>query len=356
MNTRTVLHVVGSADLEGIGISRYALDLLPFLPERYRFQMLFLGSDGVVAERARRRGMQVRCTEWMHPLQIGGALRTWRTLRADRVDIVHQHYGGRTVKSLLHWRTQAPVIAHMCGRLQESEWRSGPRRFEMSAFDAVTAVSQAVADCALGAHARVAHPGIIAAAKPRPMPSRQICRIGAAGRMVELKGLDLLVRAFASIAPAFPMAELLLAGGGPEQPRLEHLAKELGVQERVKFLGWVEDTGAFYRDLDVLVQPSMEEAFGMSAAEAMAEGVPVIATSVGGLIEILGTEGAGQLVPAGDEHALVEALSRVLSDRELQERMGRAGWERIRKEFDPRIAAQRLVEIYDSVLQPKSRQ
>jgi glycosyltransferase involved in cell wall biosynthesis len=346
----TVLHVVGSAQTEAIGVARFVLDAAPALPpERYGVELLFLGENGPAAEESRRRSIPTLVVDWPHPAQILGALRTWRALRPRHVDIVHQHYGGRAVARWLRALTGAPMVAHMCGRLQEHSWQQGPRQFDLSYFDAVTAVSRAVAECCTGIDAQVVYPPIRAATTPRQRIPGKPLVLGAAGRLVPLKGVHRVLHAFAAVAKRFPAAMLLIAGDGPERPRLVAQARALGIGDRVAFLGWIEDITGFYRRLDLLAHSSSEEAFGMSVAEAMAQGVPVVATNVGGLSEIVVDGTTGLLVPPVDA-ALANAISKMLGNDDIRARMGEAAWQRICIEFAPARTAERLIQVYDGVL------
>ena len=351
MNARTVLHVVGSAGTEALGVSRFVMDVAPAMPrDRYALQLLFLGPSGPALEESVQCAIPAYVADWPHPAHISGAVRTWWTLRRKRVDLIHQHYGGRAVTRWLQMLTGAPVIAHMCGRVPEAEWESGPRKFDMTRFDAVTAVSHAVAACSSEIDTEVVYPAIRAAAVPRKRPAAAPIVIGSAGRLVRLKAVDLLISAFAALARTYPDARLLIAGEGPERKNLEQQALQSGIAEKIFFLGWVSDMDSFYGGLDVFVQPSQEEAFGMSAAEAMAQGVPVIISDAGGLPEVAVHDVSGLVVPAGDPQALQAALERMTQGEHLRTRLGTAGWQRIKEHFTPERAAVRLTRIYDRVL------
>ena len=211
--------------------------------------------------------------------------------------------------------------------LQMKLWRA-----RAGAFDAVVTSSEFM-------RARLAEGGIspvevipydIPKQAP-PAPLAACPAVGFAGRLVPEKGADLLLRAFARATSGLPGARLLVAGDGPERPRLERLAAGLGIAGRVEFLGHVarDRVGPALASVWVHVVPSMvEEAFGLTAAEAMARGTAVVAARAGGLSEVVGD--AGRLVPMGDEAALALALREILTDRGLAERLGRLGLEAAR--------------------------
>lgn len=188
------------------------------------------------------------------------------------------------------------------------------------------------------------------AIKPPAAQSASTARItvGYAGRFTRQKGVDVLLRAVADD----PDVTVLLAGAGPEEANLRALAAPLG--DRVRFVGSLDlpELVEFYRELTVLAVPSVNtpglaEQFGRVAVEAMACGIPVIATRTGSLADIV--EGAGIVVPAEDATALREAIRRVGTDREVAADLRAAGLERARRcSWDG--VAQAQLALYRSVL------
>lgn len=132
---------------------------------------------------------------------------------------------------------------------------------------------------------------------------------GAVGRLTAIKDLPTFLRAGAQA----PDLHLLLVGEGEERGGLESLACELGISGRVHFWGGERAVEKIYADLDLLVLSSINEGTPLSAIEAMAAGVPVVGTAVGGLVDLL-SEGRGFLVPPRDPTALADAISRLASD------------------------------------------
>ena len=149
----------------------------------------------------------------------------------------------------------------------------------------------------------------------------------AAGRLVEQKGLDTLIRAYASAAAGLGGRKLVLAGDGPERGRLEALADSLGLNGNVVFLGSVGRPRVveLLRGADVFAFPSRYEAFGVALLEAMAAGVPVVAARAGGIPEFAVDGENALLVPPDDEAALAGALMLLAGDAELGLRLGLGG-------------------------------
>ena len=154
-----------------------------------------------------------------------------------------------------------------------------------------------------------------------------------AARLIEGKGTDTLIEAFAR-SESQRRARLLIAGDGPERPRLQRLVESLGLTREVEFSGAVEDMLAFWSQCDVAILPSTSfvESFGMVAVEAMSLGKPVIATRNGGVPEVLG-EDAGIIVDPDDPAALASALNRYASDAELRSKHGARGRRRCEEQF-----------------------
>jgi len=191
------------------------------------------------------------------------------------------------------------------------------------------------------AFSRAAHPGAFRA----EIGARENPLVGFIGRLTGQKGVDILLRAFALVERCHPTVKLILAGEGPDRPALSRLAKSLGLQ-RVMFLGWRDDAADILADIDLLVVPSRWEGFGLVALEAMAMGKPVVASNVSALPEIVVPGQTGLLVPHGDAEELAEALGSILTDPKRAAEMGRAGRERVLKEFPVERMAKRMSGLY----------
>ena len=135
--------------------------------------------------------------------------------------------------------------------------------------------------------------------------------IGGIGRLSPEKGVDVLIEAV-SLLPAGSVS-VVLAGDGPAREALEQQAAALGIRSDIHFLGTVEDVGSLYRQLDLVVLPSRSEGLPNVLLEALSADVPVVATAVGAVPEVLVDEEAGRVVPPGDPHALAEAISHALA-------------------------------------------
>jgi glycosyltransferase involved in cell wall biosynthesis len=158
--------------------------------------------------------------------------------------------------------------------------------------------------------------------------------IGAAGRLVTQKGFDTLVKALGSLLEDGVELKACIAGNGPERERLEALAQEAGVADRLIFPGHVDDMPSFLAGLDLFAFPSRMEGRSNALAEAMAAGLPVIATDIPGNDELIAHEKTGILVPPEDPGACARAIKRLLEDREPAERLGSAAREYVEVNMD----------------------
>jgi glycosyltransferase involved in cell wall biosynthesis len=172
--------------------------------------------------------------------------------------------------------------------------------------------------------------------------------IFACRQLFPRKGIRYLIEAAAQLKASFPDLKLVLAGDGFERPDLARLATQLGIGADVTFLGWVPNASlpAYYRAAAISVIPSLEEGFGIPAAEAMGCEVPVVASDAGGLPEVVEHGVTGLVVPRGDSSALAAAIGSLLSDPERRRLMGRAGRERALRLFDWDRTAEQFEAIY----------
>jgi glycosyltransferase involved in cell wall biosynthesis len=146
--------------------------------------------------------------------------------------------------------------------------------------------------------------------------------------------------------------ELRLAGEGPERARLEAHARQLGIENAVHFHGWLEHEAlpAFLRELDIFILPSLYEGFGVSATEASASELPVVASKVYGIPDVVKDGTTGLLVPPKDAAALADAIGRLVEDEPLRRRMGAAGRDFIATHYDWRENMRQLESIYEKTL------
>jgi glycosyltransferase involved in cell wall biosynthesis len=178
------------------------------------------------------------------------------------------------------------------------------------------------------------------------------------GRLIERKGVAHLIRALGTVRQTVP-ARLVVIGDGPERASLERLARELELADHVEFRGRVTDEALrdAYAAADVFALPSVldarqdTEGLGVVLLEAMNYSVPVIASDIGGIPDIVQHERTGLLVPPGEEDALAAALTRVLRDSMLARRLGDGGSRLLRETFAWDRIVDRWEDVYSRVMQ-----
>jgi len=172
------------------------------------------------------------------------------------------------------------------------------------------------------------------------------------GRFVPVKGFDIAVRAMPHIVEAIPQVRLCLLGDGPEQPILERAARELGVADRLTCVGASERVGPYISAADVLVAPSRNEGMGRAIVEAMSLGLPVVATRVGGIPNVVADGGSGYLTPSDDPQALARAIVELLRSPTQRVAFGERGKTRA-EQFSLERMESLLLKLYRDVIAEK---
>ena len=175
--------------------------------------------------------------------------------------------------------------------------------------------------------------------------------IGIVSRLEEpRKGHHILFRAMQQLSSGYPDVYCVVIGDGPARSSLEAQVRQLGLSDRVKFVGTQYDVEAWLSALDLFVLPSLNEGFPMAILEAMAAHRPVIATAVAGVPDIIIDHESGILIPPGNVDALARALQELLDDPELAKRLGEAGRTRFEERFDIRHITRQTETVYTRLL------
>jgi L-malate glycosyltransferase len=181
--------------------------------------------------------------------------------------------------------------------------------------------------------------------------------IGAVGELLPHKGLLYLIRALKGVKAAAPGLRLLLVGDGPPpyRRRLREEAGRQGVLPEIVWTGHRTDVASLLPALDVFVKPSLDETLPISVLEAMAAGLPVLATDIGGTSECVRHGETGLLVRAADSDGLADALRRLLLDPKLRRRFGDAGRELVERDFSTRTQVPRIEAVLSKAAARRSR-
>jgi len=173
--------------------------------------------------------------------------------------------------------------------------------------------------------------------------------VGIVARLHEVKGHSHFLEAARNILQQRPWIRFLVVGAGPHRPVLEKMAADFGIKDQVVFTGFRDDVYSLMADLDLLVISSLWEGFGLTAIEAMALGVPVVATEVGGLPEVVLHGETGLLAPPANPAALTRNILWMLDHPREASSMAEKGGQIVREKFTSTVMARRTEELYRRV-------
>jgi glycosyltransferase involved in cell wall biosynthesis len=349
-------------DYEGIPVHRFR-----YFPRRWES----LTHDEAAPDRM-KRSLMYRFMPG--PFVIAGMTAACRLSRRRRYDVIHVHWP--LPLALLGWAAQrarpAKLVTTFYGaELQLAKQRAPWRRFLAWAArrsDRVIAISDytarevrelaPVAPTIIPYTTAIADPGASAVRARATRDGR--FTVLFVGRLVERKGVTHLVQAMREL-PGDLNARLVIVGEGPERESLERQVAAAGLTGRVELRGRIphEELERAYATADVFVLPAIvdsrgdTEGLGVVLLEAMSHGVPVIASRVGGIPDIVVDGEAGLLVPPGNAGALAAAIERIARDSALAERLGAAGVRRLREQFSWEAVTRRYLDVYASLVNPR---
>jgi L-malate glycosyltransferase len=310
------------------------------------------GAGGVLAERARAAGLAVREMRFRGDLWPAAALALASVLREMRPDVVHLHDPHAVSAGMLARRLAGPRPL-VATRRVDFALRGFLSRRKYAACDRVIAVSEAIAGVLRRGgitpeRIRVVYEGV--PDRPAQTGGREALRelgipedapvVGNVAALTGHKDQATLLAAAARVGVRMPGVRFLIVGEGELRGRLEALSRALGLERRCIFAGFRADLDRLIPAFTVFCLSSHMEGLGTSLLDAMAFGVPVVATAAGGIPEAVTDGLTGRLVPSRDPDALAAALVDVLADPARRAAWGRAG----RQRFEARFTADRMVE------------
>jgi glycosyltransferase involved in cell wall biosynthesis len=281
-------------------------------------------------------------------------------LASGRYDVVNTHMYASTAAAVL----AEPGIPVIATEHSEASWRSQrarrtARRVLYPRCAAFVAVSEGIRDRLVTvdevAPERVqvipnSLPPMLDFAPGAPLRAGPGPLVGVVARLVPEKGVEVLLRAVAVMRGAVPGLRVAVVGDGPERPALERLTRALGLAGVVTFTGLRADAPALIGDLDVLVVPSRSEGTPLVVLEAMSAQVPLLASAVGGIPEMVEHEKEALLVPPGDVVALARGVARVLTEPAMGAALAAAAQRRLRRDADPESQLAALERLYAEAL------
>ncbi len=372
------------------GTAKYLADLLPVLKEKGISARVLSYGMGPFLKRLKDSGWPFEYKpEWKFPaggekterwglpgLLIAGGFQMLtqvpgitRWLRENEIGLVHLNNEILTHLPLLYAAKRAGcrVVCHLHG------WREMTRleRLAVKHVDTFVCISHTGADYfskQLGRGVVPAPNGIVIGPEYQALPAKRRgvrekwkiaeneILVSLIGRVISWKGQDVFLKALSLASREAPGLRGLILGkdtspGEKEWKRLQELARELGVHERVVFLPWLEDVASAYAASDIVVHASVKpEPFGLVILEAMAAGRPVIATRAGGVVDIVEDGVSGLLIEPGSAEALAGALLKIVRDPEFAARISAAGEARVREVFTMEKNAAIIAGVYEQLL------
>ncbi|HHV61228.1 MAG TPA: glycosyltransferase family 4 protein [Firmicutes bacterium] len=174
--------------------------------------------------------------------------------------------------------------------------------------------------------------------------------VGTIARLIPAKGVDVFIKAARQLLDRGMDAVFLVVGDGPQRPELEKLTQDLDIQSSVRFLGFRDDIPAILESLDLFVLPTLSEGMSITILEAMAAGVPVVASDVGGVSEVVINEMTGRLVPPGDVAALADAIERALGEPDKARAMASLARLKVEEDFNLQTMLRRTDKLYKDLM------
>lgn len=344
------------------GAERHVVDLAMALRRHEHDVAVACSAGGVFARDLERDGIPLRVlgeSAVKRTLSITYARRLRGMVRHGQFDLVHAHcYASSSAAAMATLGTSIPLVLT---EHSEGIWKGRIARrvsgWTYRQAQYVTVVSTPIRQVLIDDYflppdrVRVIANGVapVTPAPPCTGPApgwKEGPLVGVVARLQPEKGVCIFLDSVERVTRNCPDARYVVVGDGPLRPALEHLAGRLGVADRVRFLGFRERARAMLPALDILAVPSLTEGAPLVVLEAMAAGVPIVATAVGGIPEQIRHGREGLLVAPGDPHALSEAILTLIHDPERAHRLAEAGRRRALVDFSYHRMLGEVEDVY----------
>ena len=348
-----------TSSLDYGGVEKYVVDLANNIDSRKFIPVIFcLGNHGPLAEKI-KKNTKIYCLNKKKGNDIGLVLRLSRLFKKEKIDIIHSNNWSTFAESVIakQFAGNIPLI-HTQHGMEMNDLESKEKRFirnRLRQFLSFFTNQIVVVSCATKQFvckewgisekkAKLIYNGIDINNFKQDSSKRKICRlalgvnedetvIGSVGRLMRVKNYGLLLKAVSKLHMNYKKVKILFVGDGPERNSLRLLAKELDILDKIIFLGNRADISDLLCAMDIFVLPSISEGVSIALLEALASGLPAIATSVGGNKEIIQDNINGILVENNNPDDLCKAIERMLSDRDYRRTLGNNGISRVREVF-----------------------
>jgi glycosyltransferase involved in cell wall biosynthesis len=280
-----------------------------------------------------------------------------RALRSARYDLAHAHLVHAdwhlALAGALVRRTPLVTTKHNPDPFRVTRGFRGLERIALRRYAAVITISDHLREflaATVGVDAVTVRYGLSTDPQVPRRDDRELRHLVAVGRLEEQKGFDVAIDAMRLITDETPGVRLSIAGTGSLRSRLERQIERRGLQGSVALLDRHSNVGRLMREADVFVHPARWEGFGLVLLEAMRASLPIVATRVAAIPEVVEDGVTGILVAPDDPQAVADAVLSLVHDPDRARELGRAGSVRLREQFSPRAMARGVAAVYDSVV------
>jgi glycosyltransferase involved in cell wall biosynthesis len=347
-----------------LGGPQQVIYLINALRERGHESILVCPPDSGIDTVARENGIRVHNLFCAGDLDLPFAYRLSQFIKDQKPDLVHCHSrrGADILGGLAASFADVPAVVSR--RVDNTEMRV-MAAIRYRPFHKVIAISEAIAEVLRDRGVEEERLEIIRSAVDVDEFSGDVdCAavradfgltpddfvIAAAGQLIPRKGHQFLLQAVADLKDRYPRIRLVVFGEGYLNNQLRAQAGSLGLGDVVQFAGFREDLDSYVSCFDLFAHPALAEGLGVAALKAAAAGVPVVGFAAGGLVEAVADGQTGLLVAPEDGDALAAAIAKIIDNPELGKEFGKAGRERMQKEFSIATMADRHVGLYESLL------
>ncbi|BBP46622.1 glycosyl transferase [Thiosulfatimonas sediminis] len=357
-----VLHIELGKHL--YGGAKQVTFIMQGLKDDFGVDNVLLATRGsVIAQEMKQRGFQVIEIAAKGDLDIGLLWRIKKAIQQVQPDLVHVHsrrgadvWGGLAAK----WAKVPAVISRRVDN-PESRWVT---RWKYGLYDKVITISEGIRTVLLSQGLTAENVVCVrsalvedatSACNPIDFRARfnlasDALVIGVVAQLIERKGHSYLLTILPALLESFPQIKVLFFGKGKYRETLEQQIAQLGLKETVQFTGFCEDMPRLFGCIDLLVHPALMEGLGVSLLQASQQGVPIVASAVGGIPEAVEDGVNGLLVPAADTKALQNAIEKLLQNPELRQQMGENAKQFMRQQFSVQQMVVGNHEVYQQLL------
>lgn len=368
MNKIKVLEIIGDATLAGA--PRHLLTLLENLDEK-KFSFFVICPPGPLAGEIRtvKQNIDLEIVPMRSKFDFSAIKEIRSNIKHIKPNIIHVH-GTRAgaLGRLAAIGLKAPVIYtehlwtkdyHLSSHLENIFQITGMWFLDMFT-NLNIAVSQAVKDFLISSQIsrpekiKVIYNAVKPASKKAKIFAGDEVILGTVGTLNQQKGIQHLIRAIPKIIQEFPKVKLIIVGEGVYKDHLKDLVKTLKLEKSITLIGFAKEVEDEMMKFDIYVQPSISESFGLAIIQAMSLGLPIVATSTGGIPEVVTTGKSGILVEAGKPEALSSAILTLLRDHPKAKEMGKLAAEEVKIKFNLDDLIGETESVYEEVAQTGS--